>query len=389
MKVLFLVVYIPFFATSLLAQTSLTYTKVIIVSCKTGDLYIDGSLIGKIEADDARQQSLSSGEHYLQVKTASDKFNLATKIDQNTKNIIKIGCEIAPQSTTETPKPTLLIDKQLSLGGTLSNEVQQNILALDEGDNILLSCTVLNKRGSANISIKEYFSASEIFRNEGFNSIDLQKIAVPRKGIYIFNVTTNALFGRDIKLAVARIPSPAGNPNFKTSVRRYYDTAHEEVLTTDAVVHSTSNNSGNKTTIKINLPINTTYWTYWIGVGQDANKRMKDFISNLSAAAKFVSSDPLVLFGLKVIPSLPIFNSTATINYRFMDSRNAELFMQNRPCQPYNFKFADNIASDFSNISSNQKDLVLAMWNPSAFNGQNVNIHVVAFSVRMKLAMEE
>src|SRR6266567_7138074 len=192
MKKQFLALLPLIYATHLLAQTSITDIKVVIVSCKSGDLYIDGSLIGKIEVDDAKQQILSSGEHYLQVKTGSDKFNLTTKIDQNTKDIIRIGCEIAPQSISETPQPTLLIDKQLNLGGSLSKEVQENIFALDEGDNILLSCTVLNKKGSANISIKEYFSRSEIFRDEGFNAIDQKKIAIPRKGIYFFDVTTNA-----------------------------------------------------------------------------------------------------------------------------------------------------------------------------------------------------
>jgi hypothetical protein len=116
---------------------------------------------------------------------------------------------------------------------------------------------------------------------------------------------------------------------------------------------------------------------------------MKDFTSNLSEAAKIVSLDPLVLFGLKIIPSLPIFNSTGAINYRFMDSRNADLFMRNQPNQCYDIKFADNVATDYCYVNSNKKDLVLAMWNQSAFTGQNVNIHVVAFTVRKRLAMEE
>lgn len=259
MKKQFLAFCLLICTTHLLAQAPLTETKVTIVSCKSGDLYIDGSLVGKIEADDAKQQTLSSGEHYLQVKTGSDKFNLTTKIGQNTRDIIRIGCDVAPKSIPETSLSTILIDKQLNLGGALSKDVQENIFALDEGDNILLTCAVVNKKGTANISIKEYFSRSEIFRNDGFNLIDQKKITIPKKGIYFFDVTTNALFGRDIKLAVARIPSSTGNPNFKTSVRRFYDTTHFNVLTTDAFVHSISNSNGNRSSIKINLPANTSY----------------------------------------------------------------------------------------------------------------------------------
>lgn len=72
-----------------------------------------------------------------------------------------------------------------------------------------------------------------------------------------------------------------------------------------------------------------------------------------------------------------------------MDSQNADLFMRNQPSQYYNIKFADNVVGDYSYVSGNQKDLVLAMWNPSQFAGQNVNIRVVAFTVKTRLAMEE
>jgi hypothetical protein len=122
------------------------------------------------------------------LKTATEKFNLTAKIDLNTKDIIRIGCgtgtPVVSQGSTEPAKPVPLIDKQLNLGGALTNEVQQNIVALDEGDNILLTCAVMNKKGSANISIKEYFSGLEIFRNEGFNSIDPQRSpSLPKESI--------------------------------------------------------------------------------------------------------------------------------------------------------------------------------------------------------------
>jgi hypothetical protein len=39
--------------------------KVVIISCKSGDLYIDGVKIVALEADDAHQEKISFGEHYL------------------------------------------------------------------------------------------------------------------------------------------------------------------------------------------------------------------------------------------------------------------------------------------------------------------------------------
>jgi len=384
-----------FYFAQLSAQNSLTENKVIIVSCKTGDLYVDGTLVGKIEAEDARQQALSPGEHYLQVKTPTEKFNLTAKIDLNTKDIIRIGCDNGSQvavpttAVPATPTTVLLFDKQLNLGGALTSEVQQNIVALDEGDNILLTCAVMNKKGSANISIKLYPDGTEIFRNEGFNTIDQQKILIPSKGIYIINVTTGALFGKDIKLAVARIPSAKSDLHFKTTVRKYNDTIFKEILNTSAVVHSTTNAGGNKSTFKINLPAGTSYWTYWIGVGQEGKNSLAKFATQFAGIAKFASMDPLVLFGLKLIPALPVLNGTATVSYRFMDTQNASLFLNSQRANYYNFKFADNVASDFSIINEAPQDLTLSVWNNSTFMGQDVTIKVVAFAVRKKLMMEE
>ncbi|MFT3933943.1 MAG: hypothetical protein QM726_10035 [Chitinophagaceae bacterium] len=371
---------------------SLTDNKVVIVSCKDGDLYIDGALVGKIEAEDAKQQLLSNGEHYLQVKTATEKFNLTAKIDQNTRDIIRIGCGVATSAEpapVEAPKAILLFEKQLNLGGTLTGEVQQNIVALDEGDNMLLTCAVLNKKGSANIAIREYFSGSEIFRKEGFNSIDQQSISVTTKGIYIISVTTGAIFGKDIKLSVARVPSPKSSPNFKTSVRKYYDTTQTEVLSNTVMVHSLGNMSGNRTFMKIPLPPNTTYWVYWIGVGQDARAKMKDFATKLANIAGSLSANPLVAYGMKLIPELPMLNGKSNISYRFMDTQNLNLFQSNHQFAPFNCNYADNITASYSLINGNYKDLNIGLVNSSSFIGTEVDVKVVAFSVKAKLAMED
>jgi hypothetical protein len=392
--------FISLFCAQSLAAQSLTDNRVVIVSCKSGDLYIDGALIGKIEAEDARSEVLSAGEHYLQVKTATEKFNMTTKVDGSPKGIIRIGCDAAGSATvsgTQAATATnpesaavLLFDKQLNLGGALTNEVQQNVVALDEGDNILLTCSVLNKKGSANISIREYFSNSEIFRNEGFGSIDQRKIAIPSKGIYIFNVTTGALFGKDIRLSVSRIPSPNSSPNFKTTVRMYYDTTHTDLGNTEAVVHSALNGLGNREVYPVSLPPNTTYFTYWIGVGQESKQQMKNFVSQLSKSLTVISADPLVLLGLKLIPEIPAFNGKSTVSYRFMDGQNAMSFKRNLPSGAIsNLKFGDNIVSDCGMVTGAPKELNFAIQNNSSFVAANFNIRVVAFTVRQRLAFQE
>src|SRR5689334_2235976 len=89
---LFLYILFQFFFSEIKSQTA-AEANVIIVSCKTGTLMVDGSVIGQVEKEDATRQNLSYGEHYIQIKSENEKSNLTVNIDQNTKGIIKIGCE--------------------------------------------------------------------------------------------------------------------------------------------------------------------------------------------------------------------------------------------------------------------------------------------------------
>jgi len=64
MKIYLILISIVIFSHLIVnAQSEATVT---IVSCKDGNLIIDGHNIGKIEANDATQQNLSYGEHYIQ-----------------------------------------------------------------------------------------------------------------------------------------------------------------------------------------------------------------------------------------------------------------------------------------------------------------------------------
>lgn len=365
-------------------QTS-TEATILIVACRSGTLIIDGNPVGTIEADDASKQTLSFGEHYLQLKTATQKFSLTITIDQNSKGITKIGCE-----TESKIQGSRLIDKEVSLSGALGSDLEENVIGLDKDDEIILNCAVLNKKGNVTISLTEYSTRREIYRKERVNTVENDKIKIPSKGVYYFTLYTEALFGKSAKITVDRVASPNSSPRFNTSVKTVYDTTSLEVLNTIARVYSATNlEHPNKTTVRINLPENTTYWAYWLGVGQEAQDNMKDFITTLSENGSFFTSNPLVLLGMQLIPALPILNTPSTIDYRFTDSRNGQLFTNKQAYNYYTFKHANNITTDYSVIKNNFPDLVLSMNNESTMTGHNVGIRVVAFTVTSKLILEE
>jgi hypothetical protein len=383
MKRIFCLLALLSFTTHLYSQSQ---KDIIIVACAKGSLIIDGTTVATVDAEDASRQTLSYGEHYIQLKNDKEKYSLTVTIDDNTKGVLKIGCK------TEAPANSKrIIDKEVSLSGALGSTVEENVFALDFEDEIVINCDILNKKGNATLFIRDYETGREIYRKDRFELITNEKLKIPSKGIYYFSLFTEALFGKTAKITIDRIPSPNSKPEFKTSVIVKRDTASTEVLnTTTRVFSSTNLNHSNRTTIKINLPTNTTYWTYWIGVGEEAKEKMDNFTATLiGGAARLLSANPLVLFGMKVIPALPSLNVPSTINYKFVSSKDAQLFLQNQPYSYYTFKFADNIATDYAIIKSNAPDLVLAMNNTSAMDGHNVNVRVVAFSVTSKYVMME
>ncbi len=357
----------------------------LIIPCKTGTLIIDGESIGIIEANDVSKQKLAFGEHYFQLKNSSENINLTISLTDTSKNIIKIGCD-AISST----KNVRLINKELSLRGALSNELEQNIIGLDTDDEIIINSSVINKKGTATIFITEINHGNELYRKQDFKILENEKVRIPSKGIYKISLYTDALFGKDAKLTIDRVPSKNSSVNFKTTPKIVFDTTFREVLKTTTRVYSTTNlDNPNKTTVSINLPPNTSYWTYWIGVDQSAQDNMKDFINNISPIIKIVSPNPLVLYGMNLINALPMLKTPATINYRFVDSKNAIAFKNSQPYSYFQFKHADNITTDYSLINTTIPDLVLAMQNESSLTGYNVDIMVVAFIIKARFVLED
>jgi hypothetical protein len=379
-----LLVLTVFIANQLQGQTS-NQISVIIVACKSGALIIDGTPMGNVEADDVTKHSLSIGEHYIQIKTAAEKISQTINVDQNTKGIFKIGCAV--QTKVE---GTRLIDKEVELTGILTNNPDQNVYGFDTDDIVNVNCLILNKKGTATISLIDYNTGKPIYSKANFSSLENEKIKIPVKGIYYFSLYTDALFGKKAKLTIDRIPSAAGNLNFKTTVKRVYDTTNEEVLKTNTRIFSTTNLAhNNRTAVSINLPKGTTYWVYWIGVGQESQKSMKEFVSTITQTVGSLYSDPLVSFGMKIIPSLPMLNTPETVNYFFMDSKNAQAFANKQAYSYYKFKHASNITTDFSKIDGSATDLVLSLENLNTTTGHDVEIRVVAFKVLSRLVLDE
>ncbi|OJW32165.1 MAG: hypothetical protein BGO54_17295 [Sphingobacteriales bacterium 46-32] len=373
-----------FTLTSLWGQAPLD-KDVLIVSCRTGTLLIDGIEIGKIEAEDVTRQKLSYGEHYLQVRVENEKINMTLVVDSSLKSIVKVGCGNAEQSSS---KAIRVLNKRVNLTGLIVNEAEENLIAFDKGDEIVINFSILNKKGTGSVLLKNYETGTELYKKESVNSITDGRIKIPMKGVYQLSMSTDALFGKDAEIFLDRIPGPTSSVDFNTTPKKVYDTISTEVLNTQVRAYSVNSGRSNKTLLTINLPKNTSYWVYWIGVGQESMEKMRNFASTVSKASSLISLNPLVMFGLKLIPSLPMMNATATLDYRFVDNINSQLFLNDRSYRQYAFRSATNVTTDYALIKEYASDLILAFNNNSSLNGHDVEVKVVAFSVRSKIAVE-
>ncbi|HZE85136.1 MAG TPA: hypothetical protein VE035_12565 [Puia sp.] len=278
-----------------------------------------------------------------------------------------------------------LVDKQLSLTSTtFTDEASQCFVGLDAGDKITLNCYRMSKTGNISILIKDFSHGNEIYKREGFDSIRNESINIATKGIYIVSLKTSSLLGKDVRLMVDRIPSSNGGPAATADHKPSSDTTSMEILNTTARAYSKNSPQANNLVFKLNLPPNTTYWIYWIGVGKDAREKMKAFTASCSTVGSLFPTNPLVLYGMKQIPVLPMSVSNAAVGYHFMDTKNTDAFRSRQQYSFYMFKSSDKITTEYASIHNAQSDLNLAILNTSMNTDQDVEVRVVAFIVKPK-----
>lgn len=375
-----------FFFASALQVAAQSDTTVMFVPCKTGTLIIDGVEKGIIEADDVHREKLRAGDHYVQLKTPTKKYNLTLKIPGLTSGIVKLGCEDAVAGSAKIK----LLDKKLTLVGILNQTLERNSIALDAGDDLIINCHLTNNKGTANISITRQENGTEIYKKDGFPALDDEHVKIPQKGIYVVTLSTNAFLGREAQIVLERLPATGSDPNFKTTFGWVSDTTFVELQTTKTRVFSkTALGRTNRSIVNVNLPANTAYWTYWIGVDQAATEHMQRFGKTLSSVGKVVSTHPLVQYGFGLIKEIPAFSATSTVNYCFSDAANAQQFLAGRQYSAYKFKQASNISSDYALINGNPRDVTLCFDNDSPGNGHDVEVRVVAFIITRRLAIDK
>lgn len=389
MRVLYALLLFAFPCISSLAQQK---TNVVILSNKDGKLIVDATEYSSIKANEATKVVFDDGEHIIQVKTQTETQSKTINCTDGKQKVITF--EFIAQATVapvNSSKFQIVTDTELDLPGSLSQQGWLNkYYAFDEGDEISFSLKVLNKKGTINIYFYSYPDNALVFSKETEQEVADQEITIPKRGVYRFSFATNHIINRSAKFTIKRHLNSENAKPFNTAVRIKFDTTYQEVLNSQVRVYSMNNlYNPNRTTLRVNLPENTTYWVYWIGVDQESMNAMKSFAEDLSKGAAGLAGNPIYAFGFGLISKLPMFNSTATIGYRFSDHTNSLNFMNGRPYSYYTFKEGNAVTTDYAIVKTSNKDVNFCLWNNEKWNGHDVQITVGAFIVTSSYVMEE
>jgi len=368
-------------------------TNVLVISNKEGRLLVDGIEQIKLKPSETTKLVLEEGDHIIQVVTSTETLTKTMSCNDGKQKVVSFdfSSENVPPASVGGQESMNVADIQLDLPGSLSGgTVVHKVYAFDQGDEISFDFDILNRNGTVNIYFYSYPDKALLYSKEKTNAVMGETIRIPKRGVYYFNFSTNHVVSRSAHFAIKRLPGPGASKSFNTAVLTKYDTSYQEILNSQVRVYSAGNiGHPNRTIVRVDLPENTLYWVYWIGVGQESVDQMKNFADKFSKGAIGLVTNPLCALGLGLIPSLPMFNSTATVDYRFADNMNSNIFFSGNPSyRYYTFKEGRNVTTDYGITKTVAKEMNLCLWNNSQLTGHDVTVRVVAFTVKPSFVPE-
>ncbi len=292
-----------------------------------------------------------------------------------------------------------VVEKTIKLG-SLSRELVYYGFA--DGDKVIFNLMVENKKDLKDVTISEYPNNVK-FADHTVEIVQNKVLNISRNAVYVFEYYNSSLSGRVLKVKIQRVPKSENTKYFNTNIKwlnkvdttysarenTYLvssDTSIVDVIDSKVRVHSQTNENSNKTIVDFTIPNNTIKWTYWIGVGDEAQEAyQKDQESFSKAGTKIIGSiNPLagLAFGLITMSHASVGKN---VKYYFHPSwddvqkfKAGQAFMQ--------FKNG-NVVTDFGLMNyatkSNEK-YYIGLENDNIMQGINVNIKILAVVVNNK-----
>lgn len=293
-----------------------------------------------------------------------------------------------------------VVEKTIKVGG-LSKETEYYGFA--EGDKVIFNLTVENKKEIKDITISEYPNSVK-FADHTTDKVENKVLNIFRNSVYVFEYYNSNMGGRTINIKIQRVPKSESTKFFNTNIKwvnkvdttliakenTYLissDTSIVDVTDAKVRVHSQTNlDNPNRTTVDFTLPANTIKWTYWIGVGDEAQQAFKKDQVNFSKnGAKIISSiNPLagLAFGLFTMTQV---NAGNHVKYYFLPTFDDKQKFQ--AGQAFMELKKGDVVADFGLMSyptKSNRDCYVGLVNDNMLQGIDVNVKILAVVVNNK-----
>jgi len=279
-----------------------------------------------------------------------------------------------------------------------------------EGDKLVIEMKMEEGKGKYDVDIREFASGSVLYAGRNLTKIKKKEFIIPARAVYEFIVKSTYEDPSTCKLSIKRIPASAATARFNANVTwktledtvfKYTDekvllktdfTPHILVDKTFRVFSQTSIGKPSRVTVPFKLPENTAHWVYWLGVGQESVKELETLTKSLAKGGAAVTSgvNPVVAFGLGLIPELPQVKSSGYADFLFMNQQAVKPFEEKGERKPYSFAQGNAIINAYGKIAASQTPktpdgtLYLGVENQNTVTGLDVAVKIVAFQAEPK-----
>lgn len=137
--------------------------------------------------------------------------------------------------------------------------------------------------------------------------------------------------------------------------------------------------------IPFDLPENTLFWTYWIGVGQEAHEALRNLTGMIPKGAQLLGViDPVTAFGLGVLKELPLLAQGEDVTIQFIAPADEEAFLKGAVVKGILGTQPTRAVTDFRSkkcLPGQSKSLMLALENDNYVVGITTRVEIVAFEL--------
>lgn len=383
---------------SIIAIWCIAQTKgtILVFSNQPAELLVDGEKTTDIEKDIPKKLTIEVGDHYIQAVNKDLDLNKGemVTIKKGSNSPLKIEFDdknSEPQETIPVADINFLAPGITTLAST-GKQNNQYYYAFAEGDDVYISVSMTNLKGTNTIKIYSYPDYSVRYENLSFQELKDFDFKVPQTGIYIFEIASNHIFDRNCHFSLSRKPATEETKNFNTKVTvetRYK--AVEVLKPTESFINSRSN-FGGKTRIAmpITLPKGTEKWYYSVYAYRDkaaVANQMKTYSLFDDLTGLLGSSGQVISFGVNQLTKPP---GSDYVDVYLIGQNNYSNYLGKSPFNHYTAGTRENVKSAVVDLNCcYQENIYLGLRNNDLSYGVDVVVEAVALIPETVLVINE